>query len=343
MSASTSPIPVATSRSMQGIVCILIAMVIVVLQDSIMKLLLDDFSVWVLLVSRSVVSLFVLVPLIWYLGAPHRLLTPLWPLHLARAALFVVGFSALYAAFPLMQFAEVSTIFFAAPLITALLASLWLGETIGPHRIGALIVGFVGVLVAMNPAGATFSWAALLPLLCAVCYSLAQTIARRIGDRDSTLTVGLYSLTFAGLLILPAGWLLNQIVDIGPQYRHLQFHLPYRVDGGLLWLLFLGILGMVGYMLMSRAYQVANASLVAPFDYTYLPFATIIGYLFWHEVPTTGTLLGMVLIIFSGLYLGYRELRVSRRRDEAPPSAEAIFVPGAAPPVAPHPDKRPLN
>ena len=181
----------------------------------------------------------------------------------------------------------------------------------------------------MNPAGENFSLVAVLPLLCAVTYAISQIIARQIGDRESTLTVGLYTLTFAGILILPMGWLVNQVITITPATHHLRWELPPGVLSDLPRLALLGAIGMAAYTLVSRAYQVANASLVAPFDYTYLPFAALLAYVLWDEVPAFNTLAGMVMITASGLYLGWRELRASRQSDATPVTAEAIFAPGS--------------
>ena len=94
-------------------------------------------------------------------------------------------------------------------------------------------------------------------------------------------------------------------------------------------LILLGAVGMVAYMLVSRAYQIAPASLVAPFDYTYLPFATAMAYVVWAEVPAANTLIGMTLIVGGGIYLGYREIIAARRAIEPAPTAEAVFVPGS--------------
>jgi drug/metabolite transporter (DMT)-like permease len=167
-----------------------------------------------------------------------------------------------------------------------------------------------------------------------VTYALSQIIARKIGDRESTLTVGLYTLTFAGILILPMGWLVNQVIEITPATYHLRWDVPQEAFDDLPRLALLGAIGMAAYSLISRAYQVANASLVAPFDYTYLPFAAILAYVLWDEVPAVNTLAGMTLIIASGLYLGWRELRAARHSDEPPVTAEAIFAPGS--PLPPH-------
>jgi len=334
------PLP-APSRALQGIVCIEAAMVLFVVQDAAMKSLLATYPVWPLLFARSVVAVMVLVPLIAWLGGPHRLRSALWPLHLARAALFAAGFSMFYAAFPFMGLAEVSTIFFSAPLFTALMAALFLGERIGAHRAAALAVGFAGVLIAMRPAGG-LDWVAVLPLFCALTYAASQILARRIGERESTLTVGLYTLAFAGVLILPAGWAVAQIVPDTAATQHLRWAMPGGALADLAPLAALGLVGMVAYMLASRAYQVAHASLVAPFDYTYLPVAALLAYLLWAEVPPPATLAGMAIIIASGLYIGWRELRAARRGEATPVTAEATFAPGSPlPPQMPEEERAP--
>lgn len=326
----------APSRALQGILCVEIGMLFFVVQDALMKSLLLTYPIWMLLFLRSVISLVVLIPLILYLGGPHRLRTPFTGIHMARGALFATGFAMFYTAFPFMGLAEVTTIFFSAPLITAVMASVFLGETIGPHRIGALLVGFVGVIIAINPTGDGFSWVAILPLLCAVSYAASQVLARQIGERESSLTVGLHTLGWSGVIILPAGWLVNQFVPVATGFPHLAWGFPAQALSEPLTLALLGVLGMCGYILLSRAYQVASASLVAPFDYTYLPLATALGYFVFNEVPGVNTLIGMALIVAGGLYLGFRELRATRDTGETPVVAETIYAP-----ASPHPTQIP--
>ncbi|MEM8812739.1 MAG: DMT family transporter [Pseudomonadota bacterium] len=325
----------APSKAIEGIICVEIGMLLFVAQDGIMKVLLGPFPVWILIFSRAVVAILVLVPIILWLGKPHRLLTPLWQWHLARAALFTFGFTLFYTAFPFMGLAEVTTIFFSAPLFTAALAAFWLGEYIGPHRIGALVVGFVGVLIAMNPTSDAFQWVAILPVICAVTYAISQIIVRHIGEQETTLTVGLYTIALSGMLIGPLGWAANQMFSMGPDFHHMRWEFPALSGTDLIWLGTLGTVGMAAYLMLSRAYQVANASLVAPFDYTYLPFATLMAYVIWREVPGLTTIIGMVLIVGSGLYLAYREIVNARRRDLPLVTAESTFAPGNPnPPVS---------
>ncbi|MEL7467705.1 MAG: DMT family transporter [Pseudomonadota bacterium] len=318
---------------------VIVGMIFFVGQDLLMKDLLVTFSIWLLMAVRGAVALLVLVPLILTLGGQHRMFTPLWPLHLLRGLLFAVGFSLFYAAFPFMGLAEVSTIFFAAPLITALLAVLFLGERIGWRRIGALGFGFTGVVIAMAPDRGAIDWITILPLACAVFYATGQVLARVIGDRETMLTTGLYTIVFSSLAVLPMGWLLNQLVPLGADMPHLGWHFPEIGADHMMSLTLLGLVGMVGYLLLTRAYQIAPASLVAPFDYCYLPLATLAALVLWGEVPATNTLAGMALIVASGLYLGYRELVQARTPDKVPPTAEAVFMPGnPAAPISDAPD-----
>ncbi|MDA4846068.1 DMT family transporter [Hoeflea poritis] len=315
-------------RAAEGITCIVLGMMFFVVQDGLMKTLIGAYPIWILMGVRGLISLLILLPMIVILGQPHRLFTPVWPLHLLRAFMFALGFSLFYTAFPFMSLAEVSTIFFSAPLMIALLAALFLGEQVGIHRISALIFGFVGVVIAMNPQVDSFRWATLLPLACAFCYAVSQILARQIGDRDSTLTTGLYTVVLSSIMLLAFGWAVNRLVDFGPELNHLRWQIPAFTAGNLVMFALLGTVGMVGYLLISRAYQVTSASLVAPFDYTYLPLAALMAYIVWDEVPRQTTLIGMGLIAASGLYLGYRELRSNRAHIDPLPVAEATVAPG---------------
>lgn len=134
-----------------------------------------------------------------------------------------------------------------------------------------------------------------------------------------------------GILCIEGAMLLLVVQDAAAT-QHLRWGLPGGVLNDVPRLAGLGLVGMVAYMLASRAYQVAQASLVALFDYTYLPFAALLAYVLWAEVPPTATLAGMLLIIGSGLYMGGREMCAARRGDVTPPTAKSTFTPGHLPP-----------
>ena len=322
----------AASRTGHGIACVLVGMLLFALQDAMMKELLGPFTVWQLISVRAVITLLTLVPILMVLGGEHRILTPFWRIHVWRGVLFAIGFSLFYAGFPYVNLANLVTIFFAAPLITAALAALFLGEVVGLHRKVALAVGFLGVVVAMRPGSDSFQWIALLPLGCALSYALSQILVRRVGQRDSSLTVGLYTIVTAGVFVVPLGWAVNSLLDIGAAAPHLGFHWHLPNPETAPWLVAIGTVGMVAFIFLGRAYQVADVGIVAPLEYSYLPIAAVLGYVAWGEVPALPTVAGMALIITSGIYIGHRELIHSRRAVEPAPTAEAVFVPGYAPP-----------
>jgi drug/metabolite transporter (DMT)-like permease len=328
MTASSDTSAPPLSRTLQGIACVLSGMVLFVGQDVLMKDMLTHYPVWMLIFGRSIVALLTLPPLVLWLGAPHRIFSPLWPWYLARAILFSTGFSMFYTAFPFMGLAEVTTLFFAAPLMTATLAALFLQEKIGLHRAAALLVGFAGVVIAMNPAGGSLGWIAVLPLLCALTYAISQIIVRKIGEQDTSLTIGFYTISLSGVLIVPMGFAVTQMIVITPELNHLRMDWPVPKAEGFAMLALLGAIGTVAYTLVSRAYQIASASVIAPFDYSYLPLAASLGYLLWGEVPPYTTFVGMVLIVASGMYTAYRELRVNRADNDNPPIAQTVFTPG---------------
>ena len=300
-----------------------------------MKLLIGTYTVWQLIGLRALVTSAILVPAILILRGEHRLKTPYWRLYFLRGALFAVGFSLFYAAFPYMTFASLVTIFFAAPLITAVMASVFLGESIGIHRKAALAAGFLGVVISMKPGSDSFQWVSLLPLFCAVTYATSQIAVRRVGRRDSTLTIGLYTIVSAGIFVVPMSWALNALAGLGEQAPHLAFRWIVPTLEAAPMLVALGVVGMVGYILLSRAYQVGDASAIAPFEYICLPIATALGFFAWGELPAWNTLLGMALIIVSGIYIGRREMADARRAKTPAPIAETPFVPGHPPPMPP--------
>ena len=317
------------SRTLQGIVCVIAGMVLFVGQDLLMKGMLTTYPVWMLIFVRSVMALLTLLPLVLWLGAPHRIFTPLWPWYLARSVLFAGGFAMFYAAFPFMGLAEVTTLFFAAPLMTATLAAVFLQEKIGIHRVLALLVGFAGVVIAVNPTGGNFGWISILPVMTALTYAISQTIVRKIGEQDTSLVIGLYTISLSGVVIIPIGFAVTQVIEITPDLIHLRMSWPVPALDGLGMLALLGGIGTVAYTLVSRAYQIASASVIAPFDYSYLPLAALFGYLVWGEVPHFTTFVGMVLIVSSGMYTAYRELRIEREANDNPPTAQTVFTPGA--------------
>jgi drug/metabolite transporter (DMT)-like permease len=188
------------------------------------------------------------------------------------------------------------------------LAGPFLGEKIGLSRWIATLVGFAGVVVMMRPAGGLFEWASLLPVASAFCYGSAALMARRLGATDSAPVMAFYQ----NALFLMGALLLAAIFGGGAYEGERQASLAFLMRGwtvpgtrDLLLMAATGPIAAVGTVLLTQAYRLAEANLVASFEYSGLIWASLWGFTFWSEVPGAATLAGAALIVGAGLYMLY--------------------------------------
>ena len=222
--------------------------------------------------------------------------------HIRRAAL---GLSAMYLSFrslELLPLAEATTISFAAPLFAIALSALVLREHVGPRRWTAVAVGFVGVLIVADPGGASLPVAGLLFAIGGAVGVAAVTIAiRRIGRTEAPETTVFWfsalSLPVLGVL-LPGAWS------------------PYDAREWLL-LLAIGLTGGMSQLFMTGSLGLARISVIAPFDYSQLVWAVLLGWAIWNTAPNAQTWLGAGVIAACGLYSAYRERKLRRDADAA--------------------------
>lgn len=226
--------------------------------------------------------------------------------HVWRA---VVGLSTMAVAFSALAYlplAEATTIGFAAPLFAVALSALVLKEPVGRYRWSAVAVGFLGVLVVMRPAGADLSATGVtLALLAALGVGAVTITIRQIGRTEGTQTTVLW---FTILSMLAAGALM-------PFFASAHAPATWAV------LCALGLFGGLAQLLLTAALRYAPVAVIAPFDYSQLLWAILIGWAIWSTQPPPSTLAGAAIIIASGLYTLYREQRLGlkNRRAEEPP------------------------
>jgi drug/metabolite transporter (DMT)-like permease len=202
-----------------------------------------------------------------------------------------------------LQLDETMSILFATPLLVAALSIPFLGESVGPRRWAAIIVGFLGILVITRPGLGNMHPAAILTVIGTICYALYSISTRVLSATDSSGTTLFYSSLFGAVLmslILPFVWSWPG----GP--------LQIAV------LVIMGTCGALGHYLLILAHRLAPASILAPFIYTQMIWVVISGYLVFNDLPNHWTLIGGGVVIASGLYLLYRERKV---RGEAGPVA----------------------
>lgn len=213
--------------------------------------------------------------------------------HAVRAVLAACGVFSFYTALRYMPLAEVTAIAFAAPLIVTALSLPLLGEPVGWRRWVGVLAGFAGVLIVVQPGTAAFHWAGLVALLAAACYALMLMTARKYATSESALSLVVWSTLGTAVLtgvVTPFQW-------------------QAPAAGDLPWFLAIGVLGGLTMLLLTRAFQLAPAAVVAPFDYTAMLWAVGYGWLVWRDVPAPTTWLGSAVIVGAGLYVMHREAR----------------------------------
>ncbi len=220
--------------------------------------------------------------------------------HIVRGLLLVLATLAFFWAVTFMPLADSTAIFFAEPLILTAMAALFLGERIGWRRILAVLVGFTGALIVIRPSFETFGLPALLPLLAAFFFALYLTMIRRLAKTESAQAMQFWVCLF-GMLILSV--LMAMSEQIG--WEVMKPSWPTIEAWG--WLASLGVIATIAHMLAIRAFQLAPASVLAPFQYLEIMGATLLGAVVFGDLPDGLTGLGIAIIVSSGLYVFHRE------------------------------------
>jgi drug/metabolite transporter (DMT)-like permease len=286
------------------------------LQDAIVKTVSDQVSLWqfqFLRASFNIGLLVLLARVLW--GAARPRAKRLWAV--ALRSLWLVGAMLLFfGAVPYLSLAQIAAGLYAFPLFIAVLSHTLLGEKVGPRRVAAIIAGFTGTLLILKPWTETFSAVSLMPVGAAVCYAATVLTTRRLCREESPVVLA-FGVGVAFMLVGGAGL----AVFTGPAPDAVSW--PYLQTGWRdagLWVfgavLACSCLNLTANIGLAKAYQTAEASWLAPFDYSYLVFATFWGFVFFGDFPDAPAFVGMAMIAGSGAYVAWRE-----RREKALPRA----------------------
>jgi len=286
------------------------------LLDVAAKLASDSVPVGQITAARFVVQCALMAPFIWVMRLSLRIVRRQWLAMLFRALCLLVATFCFIAAIRLMPLADALAIVFVAPFIVLLVGKFYLGEDVGYRRVGAAIVGFVGVLFVIQPSFAAFGAVALFPLGTAVAFAFYILVTRGLSRTIHPVTLQFYTGLIASLFCLPA-MLLAQ----GSGSELLDPIWPKGIAWS--WLFGVGFFATLSHMMMTYALSMAPSATLAPLQYLELPVATVFGYLVFHDFPNFLSLIGIVIIIGAGLYMIHRE-RVTAR---------TLITERAAPPI----------
>ena len=297
-----------------GIVAFVVtAMAIIATQEASVKLLTEHVSIWQLHVIRSILVIgFAFAAGRFIAGLEVRRLESFkWAL--IRSLLFSTAFFLLYSGLPFLSLAQSGAVFFTAPLFITLFAALFLGESIGPRRVAALVLGFSGVLVTAQPWNETINAAILFPLCGALAYAGGVMVTRGRCNSESALSLQVAHHSIFGVISL-IGLIAVLIVkpDTGPD-GELAFLLGGWSSFGLVVALLIvanALTNFVGAFMLTYAYQNNEASGIAPLEYSYLAVAPILDMLIWGALPGWSTLIGIILVASSGVFIAIRSAEV---------------------------------
>lgn len=232
-------------------------------------------------------------------------------LNLLRGVLHGAASLMFFTAVKYMPLADVFAIYFVEPFILTALSAIFLGEKVGWRRWLAIVVGFGGAMIVIQPSYAVFGLTSLLPVACAFLYALYMFLNRAVGEADSPVTMQ----TMAGL----GGTLFMGVVLLaGNAAGQADFALSLPSSWlALALLVILGTISGYAHLIVVRAFRMAPLSVLAPFQYFEIIAATILGYALFGDFPTVSKWAGIVIIVGSGLFILWREQRRATERRQS--------------------------
>jgi drug/metabolite transporter (DMT)-like permease len=278
-----------------GIGLMLTAIALFSINDALGKWLLSTYSVTQLLLVRSLAALVLLVPFILRAGAKAFTQAARPRLQLARVVLSTFEVVMFFWAVSYLPLADTVTFYLAGPIYVTALSVVLLGEHVGWRRWAAVVTGFCGVLLALRPSAASLTLPALIALVGSVCFAFVMIVTRLLRETPNTVLISgqIVGTLLLGIMVAPFRWVQPSMLDLA------------------LMALF-GVLSIVALACVNLSLKLTAASVVVPYQYTLIVWAIVLGYLVFGDVPDALTLSGAAVIVFSGLYIFWREQRLSR-------------------------------
>ena len=294
----------------KGIVYILIAMMVFSVQDGIMKHIYNFVSLYEIYLIRTVIS-FVLILIFLIITKQPIVFRTQYPfLTITRVILFFFGFSSFYVSLTVLPLGTATALFFVTPFLITIFAHFFLKEEIGIRRWSAIVVGFIGVYITLNPDFSNFNYLSLLPILCAFCYSLSMIIIKKTSDKDSVYTqtftfyIGAIILSIIFYFIIGDGQ-YNTSNHPASQFIFREWFVDF--NNNILLMAATGVTATLAFLFLFTAYSIASPAVVSPFEYSILFWSPLVGWLYFNEIPSLNTVIGILIIVSSGIYIFMRE------------------------------------
>ena len=295
-----------TSSQLTGILCVMGGVSCFTTTDTVIKYLSGGYALHQIVLIRAVIGIvFTLAVFVPLEGGLETLRTKRLPLHLVRGFCVVMANLLFFTGLATLPLGETVALVFVAPLIITIFAAIFLREKVSAWRWSAVGVGLAGTLIMIRPGTSLFNPMMLLPVLAALCYATFQILSRYLGRSESASSMAVYT----QLMFIAISALIGMLVGDGRFTVHddptIDFLLRAWVwPSGRDFVLLsgIGILSGLGAYLISQGYRLGEASLLAPFEYTSLPFAMLWSILFFGDWPDPISWVGIGMIFSAGMW-----------------------------------------
>ncbi|MEA2872220.1 MAG: hypothetical protein QOH67_2196 [Hyphomicrobiales bacterium] len=298
---STSSAPSGRSAALAGIGFMLGAVFLFALNSAAGKWLVEKYPVGEFMGIRAAITLFLLSPFIWRAGRAAFANAPRPGLQVLRIVLSTFEIAMFFWAVSYLPLADTTTFYLAGPIYVTAFSVVLLREQVGWRRWTAVLIGFIGVVIALRPSAASVSLPALIALVGSVIYALLMITTRALRETNGTVLIAtqfLGALVF-GAATTPFGWIMPSTFDF-------------------LFIGSLGIASLFAQFCVIRSLKLASASVVVPYQYTLILWSVLFGWAMFGELPEAHTIAGAAIIVAAGLYIFWREQVAARTAPAVP-------------------------
>ncbi|AXI42987.1 DMT family transporter [Sulfitobacter sp. SK011] len=292
-------------RPILGIALMLGFCIVAPIGDAIAKMLGTSVPLAQVVLIRFALQALILIPVVLATRRLWRMRGRILALTFLRTLLHILGIGAMFTALKYLPLADAVAIAFVMPFIMLILGKYVLNEEVGYRRLLACVVGFSGTLLVIKPSFITVGWPALLPVFVAVNFSVFMLITRQIAKETDPIGLQAVSGVMAVAVMVPLIW-IGGWVNIAA----LDMIVPNAQEWALL--IAIGTLGTVAHLLMTWSLRYAPSTTLAPMQYLEIPFATLLGFAIFQDLPDPLASLGILITIAAGLYVIIREQAIAR-------------------------------
>lgn len=307
----SSPSLPPVNTTLTGILLALGGSLTLSINDVAIKFLSGDYPLHEVILVRATIGLVFLTLLIRLSGQSFSLFrTRRWKDHLIRVSIVMVSNVTYFLGLAALPLADAVAVAYVSPLIVTLLSVVLLGETVGPRRWAAVAVGMIGVLIMLRPGSGVIQPAAILVLISAFCYASSHMMTRRMRDTESAITLSFYVQIGFVIVSSSMGLVAGDGKFSGSSDPSVAFLLrPWIVPAvsDIPAFIATGVAVAIGGLMVSQAYRLCEAGLIAPFEYVGMPMAIFWGVMIFGSWPDTTAWIGIALICGAGLYTLWRE------------------------------------